>query len=245
MVRSLLVTFSVFFIASANSERLLNPYVGMDAQIRHINFKQDYGGNVLKNHYPQANVFFGIMLNQNFGFEAGYEFSKKQLSVTRDNPRKVVLGRPMPSRNPRHFGIIYDNSYSSSKINGLNLNLVGLFPIQKNIALIGSFGFSNLKLQVKNTFRHTVITDADFLELPITDVYSYDVNYNKRKTVLRLTGGIKLRLNDCVGMRALLSWENTSKLEAKARDSITKRKVLGMAKPKNSFQYGIGLFLTF
>ncbi len=233
--------FSVVCLATANCQ----PYVGVDGQIRIINFKQDYGGNVLKNHYPQANVFGGIILSQNFGIEAGYEFSKQQYTISRDNQRKVVLGRPTPVPHPWNTGIVYDNSYSSSKINGLNLNLVGLFPIQKNIALIGSFGFSNLKLQVKNTFRHTVITDTGFLELPITDVYSDDINYNKRKTLFRLTGGIKLRLNNCVGMRALLSWENTSKLAAKARDSITKRKVLGMAKPKNSFQFGIGLFFTF
>jgi hypothetical protein len=190
-------------------------------------------------------VVGGVMFNENFGLEAGYEFSKKQFSVSRDNPRKVVLGRPTPVPHPWNTGIVYDNSYSSCKINGINLNLIGLFPVQKNIQLIGSFGFANLKLRAKNTFTHTIITELPLLELPITDVYSDHVDYNKRKTVLRLCGGIKLKLNDCVGMRALLSWENTSKLEAKARDRVTKGKVLGMAKPKSSFQYGVGLFLTF
>jgi hypothetical protein len=241
MVKVLIGAFSVVCLATANCQ----PYVGVDGQVRIINFKQDYGGNVLKNHYPQANIFCGIMLNQNFGIEAGYEFSKQQYSVTKDNPRKVVLGRTIHPYIPNRLRTVYDYSYSSSKINGLNINLIGLFPIQKNIQLIGSFGLANLKLRAKNTFTHTVVTDMQLLDMPITDVYYDHVSYNKRKTVLRLTGGIKLKLNDCVGMRALLSWENTAKLEAKARDSITKRKVLGMAKPKNSFQYGIGLFFTF
>ncbi len=240
MVKVLIGAFSVVCLATANCQ----PYIGVDGQVRIINFKQDYGGNVLKNHYPQANIFGGIMFSQNFGFEAGYEFSKQQYSVSRDNPRKVVLGRIIRPYIPHHMRMVYDYSYSSSKMNGININLVSLFPIQKNIALIGSIGLTNLKLLVKNTFRQTIITDTGLLELPITDIYSDDVNYNKRKTVLRFTGGIKLRLNDCVGMRMLLSWENTSKLEAKAIDAITKRKVLGMAKPKNSFQYSIGLFLT-
>jgi hypothetical protein len=240
MVKVLIGLISVVFLSTANCQS----YVGIDGQVRLINFKQDYGGNILKNHYPQANVFGGLMFGQNYGIEAGYEFSKQQYTVSRDNPREVVLGRPIPLRDPRNTGIVYDNSYSSSKINGINVNVIGLLPIQQNIQLIGSIGFANLKLRAKNIFTHTIITDFPLLELPITDVYSDHVNYNKRKTVLRLSGGIKLRLNDCISMRALLSWENTSKLQAKAIDSVTKGKVLGMAKPKNSFQYGIGLFIT-
>jgi hypothetical protein len=240
MVKVLLGALSVVFLSTANCQS----YVGIDGQVRIINFKQDYGGNLLKNHYPQVNLFSGVMFNECIGIEAGYEFSKQQYTVTRDNPRKVVLGRRVPFDNPRNSGIVYDNSYSSSKINGCNINIIGLFPIQKNIQLIGSVGFSNLKLRVHNTFTHTKVTECDLLEFPITDVFSDYVNYNKRKTVLRLASGIKLKLKDCVGMRVLVSWENTSRLEAQAKDSVTKGKVLGMAKPKNSFQYGIGLFVT-
>src|SRR5580698_10052188 len=140
MVKVLLGALSVVFIASANCE----PYIGMDAQLRHIDFKQSFEGISVKRNYPQANVFAGLMYNDFIGIEAGYTFSKKQYTTSKSNPIFI------PHIYPRINTVKYDMNHATPKINALNLNLIGSFPLRNDMKIIGSIGLTHLKIHIIN-----------------------------------------------------------------------------------------------
>jgi len=253
MVKVLIGALSVVFLSTANC----TPYVGIDAQLRHITFKKDFGGNILESHYPQANAFAGIMFNQHIGAEIGYEFSKKQLSSRNNLSNETVFGKANPIVTSPFVINTIDLNRASSKISGWNLNLVGSIPVtegKNNIKFIGSIGLANLKLHVRNVFTRSEVEFNDpFIQDP-NDTFivsnSLYTSMKKRKVVIRLTGGIHQTLTDCLSLRALVSWENTERLQAKTVDTISRRfpkhsRAVRTCTPRNSIQFGIGLFYTF
>jgi hypothetical protein len=196
MVKLLIGVISVVYISTANC----NPYLGMDAQVRHINFKQDFYGITLKRHYPQCNVFVGYMLNDHFGLEAGYSLSKNQYTSKKSNPIFI------PNKNPRLNSIKYDMSHATPKFSAWNMNLTGSLPLNESMNLIGSVGVTCLKIQIKNIFSN-----------------EQTIHYIKHKSVLRLSGGVQFKLLDYVGLRPTVIWENTSRImlgNAKPKNSI-------------------------
>jgi hypothetical protein len=257
MVKVLIGVISVFCTATANCIPLANPYIGMDAQVRHIKFKHNFGQNILKYRYPQGNFFGGFMLNSHLGIEGGYQFSKKQYTSRIDKPNDIILGFPLTDFAYSPYRTDDNRSNAYSKINGWNLNLIGTLPIphtESNFQLIGSIGASHLQLKAKNTLTHTRTIVFPMLDAPIVDTYVHPVHFKKRKTVLRLSGGFQYKTTDSIGFRVLLGWENTAKLEAKAQTrsvakytvySARRLRALSRAKPKNSIHYGVGIFFVF
>ena len=233
-----------------------NPYFGIDSQLRHINFKKNFGGNILETNYPQANFFSGITFNNNIAVEIGYEFSKKQRISRTDLSNETVFGKNTPIVSSPFVINTIDLNRASSKISGWNLNLVGSIPIitDSKLKLIGSIGMANLKLQVRNTFIRSEIEfndpyvrDPDDTFIVSNSIYTV---MKKRKAVLRLSGGIQYALTDCMNIRALVTWENTDRLQAKTVDTIRRRfpthsRVVRTCTPQDSFQYGIGIFYSF
>ena len=231
----------------------LTPYVGADAQIRHMGFKKDFGGNALKKNYPQGNFFAGLKFNPYVGIEFGYEASKKKSRKVKHNNSDIVFGAPLEQVEPGDLSV--DNtSHSSSKTDGWNANLVGFFPIiceDNSLQLIGSIGMAQLKIKSKNSLDKVLVTTTFD---PITDEPTgtealAEINnraFTKRKAVLRISSGIQNMITDCIGIRALVMWENTTKLKAHGKlissgEETTQR----ITKPKNSFNYGLGIFTYF
>jgi hypothetical protein len=228
-------------------------YVGADAQVRHMPFQKDFGGNVLKKNYPQGNFFAGFKFNDCIGIEAGYEVSKKKSGNRVHAPTDSVFGTSTEPLDPPFLVGISETSHAHSKIQGWNLNLVGFLPVwceEYHLSLLGSVGLAQLKHKTRNRLTTTetvTIFDAETDE-PIgvrNDVFIGNTNYNKRKVVLRLSGGIQHMLTDCFGIRALVNWENTSKLHAQGRSVERRVRVDSIARAKNSFIYGLGVFTVF
>ena len=243
-----LIMLTVTGTATADNTLCFTPYIGVDAQMRHMGFQKDFGGNILKKKNPQGNFFAGLKFNQYVGVEVGYEFSKTQRIIKDSYPNDIIFGQSIPAFSPDVLSV--ENLHRTfSKINGWNANLVGFLPVlqEKNdVQLIGSIGVANLKLQTKNTLTTTEV--ESFIGDPndtFTIISTKNIFYKKRKAILRIASGIQYKINDCIGLRAMVSWENTSKLKAKAKDAITEKALLGMTAPKNSFQYGLGMFISF
>ncbi len=228
-------------------------YAGADAQLRHMPFQKDFGGNILKKNYPQGNFFAGFKLNNCIGIEAGYEVSKKKTGNRVHSPADLIFGTTIEPLDPPFLVGISETSHASTRINGWNLNLVGFMPVwceEYNLNLIGSVGLAQLRLKTHNrrTTRETVtlydpITDA---AIGLADeVTVTNAAYNKRKVVLRLGAGVQHMLTECFGVRVLVNWENTAKLRAQGRRPDTGLTLSSVSRLKNSFNYGLGVFTTF
>lgn len=252
-----LILLTVSGIASANCELCYIPYAGVDAQMRHISFQKNFGGNILKKRYPQGNVFGGFLFTHCLGLEAGYEFSKKQLSTKNSVPNDIIFGINTPTITAPSVINTVDRNRASSKITGWNLNLVGLLPIlceEDNVQLIGSVGVAHLKLRVRNVLTHSEVEFNDpFVRNPndtFTVARTVNTVLKNRRAVLRLASGIQHALTDYLSFRALVSWENTAKLEAKAIDTSrigtpVGTRVVRMSAPQNSLQFSLGVFTLF
>jgi hypothetical protein len=234
----------------------LAPYAGVDAQMRHMSFERHFGGNIFHKSYPQANVFLGLKFKECVGVEIGYEFSKTQRHARNYNVGDVVFGQTLTSKasNPlllsEHFA-----GHAAAKTYGWNFNLVGFKPVicgDNNLQLIGSIGFAHLRLKVHHLLINTnVLLNAFALEegvrQPLTEVIFDTRNYKSRKNIFRMATGVQHMWGDCLGIRALITWEYTTKLKAKKNQhsTIADLRLLTKAKLKNSFLYGIGVFIPF
>ncbi len=223
----------------------LSPYLGVDAQIRHMPFQKDFGGNVLKKNYPQGNFFAGLRLDY-FGLEAGYTVSKKKHG-TRNN----VNGAPVFGVAPAPLGPLELSTTqihrATSRIHGWNFNLMGYLPIfcpENHVELVGGVGISQFKHRAHRTLSATSVFEGDVPGTTDIELDVVNTHFNKRKAVLRLTGGIQHMLTDCFGIRALVNWENTAKLRIQGRDDETGERGF-LARTKNSFNYGLGVFTNF
>lgn len=241
------------YTAASGLDLCLDAYVGVDAQMRHMHFQKNFGGNILQHRYPQANVFAGFKVNEYVGIEAGYEFSKKQHGTKTHPVGDVVFGEPIPPPDPSLVSIAHA-SRASSKINGFNLNLVGFLPIlcEDNTQLIGSVGMASLKSRTRNTFTTTAVTlipievEGETFEIPFTVITPTTHQYKKRKPIFRIAAGVQHLTTCCIGIRGLVTWESTAKLKSTGKDVLTAEKTPGdIAKPKRSFLYGIGIFAPF
>jgi hypothetical protein len=230
-------------LADTKNPLSLISYVGIDAQIRHMDFEKNFGGNILQHRYPQANIFAGVKFNDYFGIEGGYTFSKKQHSTRLHQPTDLVFGEVLPAINPSLISQV-NQSRASSKISGWNANLMGYLPIfckEDNTQLIGSIGFASLKSRV----HQLRITRNVFPEpfAPLSNTFTDTTYLKKHKAVLRLGAGMQHMVCDNVGLRFLAAWENTSKLKAYGQNPA--RVSVAISKPQNSFHYGLGAFGTF
>lgn len=226
----------------------LDAYAGVDAQMRRMHFQKNFGGNILKHRYPEGNIFAGVKFNDYVGIEAGYEFSKKQHSTKVHQVGDVVFGVPIPPVRPGFLSIT-NASRASSKLTGFNLNLMGFLPIfckEYNTQLIGSVGFVNLKSRTRN-----IITERDTFEIfnpdleIITETVTFNSQYKKHKTILKYSAGIQWMATNCLGIRGLVTRENTAKLRARGRDIQTGQILQEIAKLKNASIYSFGVFTTF
>lgn len=239
-------------VANMNMDCCPSFYLGADAQLRHMPFQKDFGGNILKKNYPQGNFFAGFKFNNCIGIEAGYEVTKKKSGNKLHAPSDFIFGTTIEPLNPPDLVAISERSRASSRIHGWNLNLVGFLPVwceEYNLSLLGSVGLAQLKLKTRHTRTTTeTVTVFDDTETAIgtaNEVFIGNRAYNKRKVVLRLGAGIQHMLTECFGLRVLVNWENTNKLRTQGRNLENGLTVSSVARLKNSFNYGLGVFTTF
>ncbi len=210
----------------------VTPYAGFDIQWRQMGFKAGYGDNQVKRHYPQANFYVGSTFNEYIGFELGYEKSVKK-------SRTVLI-----TRGDKDFGHLFSDpafTYTTkvdTTIQGFHANAVGSYPLSKEYRLhcIASVGLAQLKLKV----MRNVPTSAGG---PNPDAASVRREFVKTKYVPRLSAGLQYVINEHFGIRAMLTWEKTSKF--KNLKPVNNGTSPLRASVKDSTNLGLGIFYQF
>jgi len=215
----------------ADDELCLTPYVGADAQFRHMNFKSNYGDNLFEHHSPQGNVYAGIRVNDYLGLEAGYESSFR-------TSRTVVLGAGYISAGvPANPATTSAQFTSTLRINGPHLNILGVFPISEEYRLkfVALAGIASLKANLQRRLNYTTAAGG-------TTVLNQLTTFENRKTVLRFGGGLEHMLTKHWGVRASLVWENTARLQVPSTNPASPR---ALVQTKNTTIYSLGAFFKF
>ncbi len=73
------------------------PYVGVDMQMRHMDFQDGYGDNLLSQHSPQRNLYAGLRLNDWIGAEIGYEATRTKTRNVTLHTGDIAAGVPVPA----------------------------------------------------------------------------------------------------------------------------------------------------
>lgn len=242
--------------SSANSSEWgdwssVKPYVGVDAEWRHMNFKRGYGDNVFKRNTPQGNAYVGVRLSDYFAIEAGYQAAKKKTRGSSLDYQSYFLGLPPWSFNYLQQPGDLVTFESTTKIQGPHINIVGFFPVwdEHRLELIGSIGCALLKAKLTTNLLNTSGPSIAAVANPVEPMASIDA-YSKRKNVLKLGAGMQKMLTDNWGIRAMLKWENTQRIKVNGTvnteivpDGTLIRPV--SIRYKNSMAYSLGTFLTF
>lgn len=211
-------------------ETCLRPYVGLDGQLRTLQYGSNNGGNIFAKNFPQINGYVGLAFNECFAVELGYEYAFKQKRTVRLGPGDNFFGANIPE------GDFLVNS-SSANIQGVHGSLVGRYPIWDcpNIKLLATIGMTYLRTNLSMT----AVEDSFGTLEPITD------RFNQSKLVARLGGGLEHMITDCIGVRGLIVWEDTSQFKRIRASTEGGGTFNGVAGLRSSLNYSLGLFMIF
>lgn len=231
--------------ATAENRFGLTPYVGADAEFRHMDYHKAFGGNVINHNSPQGNVYAGVRLSEYLGVEAGYEATKRKTRRSTLKNGDILTGFTLDNPAAPAPDVYGFNTTTQTK--GLHANFVGFLPICDlyRLQLIGMVGLARLK--TKTTLTWETLNDNSIGPAVPT---GQDINiFRAKKTVLRLGAGLQHMINCNWGVRGMVKWEASKKLKMSSttNPAITFGNPLATLsiKPKNSVIYSLGVFYTF
>lgn len=228
MLSALLIIFAPRCPANIVDQLICDshPFIGIDAQDRHMGFREDFGGNLFKKNLPQLDAYVGVRFLQYFGLQVGYQESKTKPRTANFGPGDIILGIPLlPGEDQIH--------YSETRIRGTHLDLLGFFPVclDWNLELFGSVGITRNALALEDRITNF---GGEVVENPL--VRTYDV----KKTGARASIGIQKIFCQHIGIRGLVVWENTSRFQnlrsLEVPDSVS------IVNARRSLNYGLGIF---
>lgn len=208
------------------------PYVGIDAQVRRMDFKGGFGDNLLQHHSPQGNVYAGLKFNDCIAVEAGYETTRTRTRDATLYTGEIAAGAPIgsgPTASPAVFK-------STIKIKGPHVDLVGFYSFREDlpVQLLGSVGVS--------FFKGTAERRGISMGNPPTAGRVRTLS--EHKAVLRLMAGLEYKWDCHLGARATVGLVKTGKLVIYSNDGIPGT-FTPEIKPKDSTVYGLGIFWIF
>lgn len=207
----------------------LTPYGGVDVGMQHFGFKSGYGDNLFKKRLPKGNIFVGLKFNDYFGIEGGYETTVNARRRATLSPGEINLGIQVPA------GYTFNHT-TRIKSAGLHIGITGEYAFTKfnnNLSIFGYAGIKRTKIQLTrniNSINGGTASGMNYL----------NHNHENSKNIARISGGLQYSLCNHVKLRALVGWENTSKLKAYSFNSNNDRIE---AKLKNSVSYTLGILL--
>ena len=234
-IRTLIIWITALFLSTLAKAELQNqhflrnfqPYIGVDGQNREMRFEELFGGNLFSKNLRETDIYGGIKLFHYFAINIGQEHSK-----TEDHTVTLVDGDSF-------LGIILEPGegpemdFTQTKIKGNHFDLVGYYPICPNqeIEVFASIG------KIRNHLSLTQIQiSQDNIPLPSPIVRTYDV----KRTNWRASLGIQKTFCQHIGIRGLITWEETSKfkdlkpLEVPDTDTLVRI--------RSSLIYSVGIF---
>jgi len=233
VVCSSFLSHSAIANAVALERSTLQPYVGLDLEVKELRFKENGGKDLFAKRYPQGNIYAGIKFNENVGLELGYEQSAHKKKNKDVAPGENMIGAINTTTNTF-------NRKFTSKINGFHVDVIGFF---KPMADYETQLFASIGLGLKQVKLKTEILGINGIAYADALKQSYDRNFKKRKAIMRAAVGVQHMVTDCVGLRATFGWENT----ARFKNLVSKEAPSSTTQPslKNTINYGLGFFYTF
>ncbi len=228
----------------------IDGYAGLEAKIRKMEFKKNFGKNVFEDSkYESLNTFAGFKLNKYFGVEVGYELSDNKTQARYIKNGKCINGFSLLDKD-KEFDSLNNFFNSRSKVSGFNIDLMGFLPINdsKCLNMICAAGLGYLKSEIKYDLFEIAeknITLHDMYNVTVQRFAHTRSKYKARASIIRLSYGIQYTTSSGFGVRALAGWENTHKIKMQGKDRDTGEKVNEYAKFKDSITYRIGFFVPF
>lgn len=217
------------------SDLCLQPYAGVDVSIRHLGF-HDTAEKIFKRTYPQGDVYLGVKFNDYLGVQAGYEAIASRHKTTNFIGSDIFFGNTLNPDVPNGLNQIV----SSVRQYGWHADLVGFLPFCEEycLSLIGSVGIAQLR--TKLSFTSPIVDNA---VATATELALSNRTFTGRKYVARLGLGIQQMLSDCLGVRFMFTWENTSRFKKLiAPEQPTTAAIVNL---RNSTTFGVGVFYNF
>lgn len=206
------------------------PYVGFNAQMRRIHFKNNYGKDMFTKRMPQGEIYAGLKVNPYLGFELGYLRSEERHRTSSIGYPQAIFGAPFSTPGE------YQTARASSKIDGGSVNVVGFLTINEDFQLLGSLGFARLRVKLK-------YIPIDITGDPYTnaEVLSFTRTFVKSKYVPQAKVGIQYMLTQALGLKALVGWDGTSRFNL----LTNKQAAPARASLRDSYNLGLGLAYYF
>ena len=189
IAKSLVVVGAILAAGTVGAEMMddVRPYVGLDYYQAWMkgakatgsspaNSTFDFAKQAPKS-YPGLAAYVGAKFTDFFGMELGTDWSfRKKKSIT-DNGSNIK---------------------TEVKRRGMHADLVGFFPLNDCVDILGSVGLGWVKAKTTQTGASAATAET----------YK-----NKGKTVARLGLGVSYMVTDMIGLRARAGWENTRRLK--------------------------------
>lgn len=226
-VVSLLIGFSIPAGSASASLNTLHPFVGVDFQERTLQCENNFGGNLFQAHAFQYDLYTGIRFYYYWGIDIGYFANKNKNRTTEFGPSATVSGQTLSATAPT------ETHYTEIKIKGPHINFLGFYPLMPlyGIEMIGGIGVAYNKLMLKDAI--VALSDVS-LTSPISR--TYDIKKANARALL----GLQTLLYSSVGIRATVTWENTSVFNNLKPTEFPND--VRSVNAKNSWAYGLGLF---
>jgi hypothetical protein len=171
------------------------PFVGADFEYSIINPHNDWR-NFFSRVFPGGNGFVGVRLSEYIGFELGYDFTGKKEKTHEFIAGETFFNFPSPV-------LVGTTVHSKISFNGWHLDLLGFVPLDHCIDLLLTVGYSATRAKLQ--FDVGTVGNPTLLSIIPT--------LNARgRTFLRLGGGIQWMVTDMTGVRALVRWKNTNRI---------------------------------
>lgn len=196
--------------ASRINWKKVEPYVGADAFVRKMRYK-DEPTHPFQENLDTFQPFVGVKLNKYFGVEVGYQRSEegtKERFFNQNESPQFFGGVPMRLNDPL-WSANFDLN-TTTKIKGWNFGVMGFYPICKDrTELFAKLGYSKLDLDTDYRFDTRVSNPAG--AFPDLGEIEHGALHDKAG-ILNATLGIKHAFFHNIGGRAFVSYERTSRL---------------------------------
>jgi hypothetical protein len=212
------------------NESLIVPYVGLDTQLRRVDFKGGYGSNMFAKRVPQGEIYTGLKLNPYLGIELGYLSSEERHHSSVVTEPDLIFGTPVG--NPGDFEI----GMTNFKIDSGRVNVVSFLPITQDFQILGSLGLARLKVKLR--YIPVEFSGAVFNS---EEVERFTRDFVAYRYVPQAKVGVQYMLNPAVGLKASVGWEGTSRFNL----LINRQASAARVSLKDSYNVGLGLTYYF
>jgi len=199
--KSLLVIGSIAAAGTASADWFegFAPYLGVDAKWQNTQGKSDWKKVIPKNYWG-GTVYVGSRFDNCWGLEFGFTETQRKSKTHSFAAGENFFG------NGDTGGAV---TRVRNRFHNWHLDVNGYWPVDDCWELIGSIGFGWMKPKVSVAVNNLGNGATGFFPL---DGAALATTHGKARGVFRVGAGAQYMATDCLGLRAIARWENTSTL---------------------------------